>query len=264
LEMALSPTSKTGEPILLKCKMGEHKTLADVYLIPWLTTNIVSLGQLEEDGHKIVLHGRYLRIWNQCGRMVAKVQWATNRLYVITLDIDRPVCLAAQRDNTAWRWHARYAHLNFHGLRHLATEEMVTDLPRIDHVDQVCDRCLAGKQRRLSFPGEAKYHASTKLELVHGDLCGPVTSATPIGRCYFLLIDDMSRFIWLVLLSTKDEAVVAFKTFQARDEAEAGRKFGSLCTDHGEEFTARNFLDHDIQCHLTAPYTPEQNGVVAR
>jgi hypothetical protein len=68
----------------------------------------------------------------------------------------------------------------------------------------------------------------------------------------------------LVLLSTKDEAVVAFKTFQARDEAEAGRKFGSLCTDHGEEFTARNFLDHDIQCHLTAPYTPEQNGVVAR
>jgi hypothetical protein len=60
--------------ILLKWKTGEHKTLEGVYLIPQLTANIVSLGQLEEDGHKIVLHAGYLRIWNQCGHMVVKVQ----------------------------------------------------------------------------------------------------------------------------------------------------------------------------------------------
>jgi transposase InsO family protein len=45
--------------ILFKCRNGAHKALAGVYLIPRLTTNIVSLGQLEEGDHKILLlHGR--------------------------------------------------------------------------------------------------------------------------------------------------------------------------------------------------------------
>jgi hypothetical protein len=89
--------------ILLKCKTGEHKALVGIYLIPRLTANIVSLGQLEEDGHKIVLHEGFLKIWDRLGRMVAKVQRAANRLYVLRLDIDRPVCLAAQGDSPAWR-----------------------------------------------------------------------------------------------------------------------------------------------------------------
>jgi hypothetical protein len=45
--------------ILFKCRNGAHKALAGVYLIPRLTTNIVSLRQLEKDDHKILLlHGR--------------------------------------------------------------------------------------------------------------------------------------------------------------------------------------------------------------
>jgi hypothetical protein len=72
--------------------------------------------------------------------------------------------------------------------------------------------------------------------------------ATPIGRRYFfLLIDDLSRFMWLVLLNTKDEATTMFKTFLARVEAEAGRKLCTLRTNHGGEFTAHNFLDHFIE-----------------
>jgi hypothetical protein len=56
---------------------------------------------------------------------------------------------------------------------------MVHGLPLIKHVDQVCDSYLDGKQRRLSFPSEAKYRIKNKLELVHKDIFGPVASATP-------------------------------------------------------------------------------------
>jgi hypothetical protein len=123
--------------------------------------------------------------------------------------------------------------------------ELVKGLPHIDHVDQVCDSCLTGKQRRATFPTVAKFHAEEKLELVHGDLCGPVTPVTPGDKRYFfLLVDDVSRYMWLVLLATKDEALTAFTAFQARAEAEAGRKIGTLRTDRGEEFTARSFTDH--------------------
>jgi transposase InsO family protein len=129
-------------------------------------------------------------------------------------------------------------------------------------VDQIYDSYLAGKQHRLSFPCEAKYHATHKLELVHTDLCVPATPATPTGKRYFLLlVDDVSRYMWLRLLEIKGEASVAFKQFQTRAEAKAGRKVGTLQTDHGGEFTTRDFLDHcvehEVQCHFTMPYTLE-------
>ena len=82
-----------------------------------------------------------------------------NRLYVLKLDIGRLVCLAAQGDDASWRSHARFGHLNFCALQKLEWEGMVRGLPHIDHVDQVCNSCLAGKQWRMAFPGEARYRA---------------------------------------------------------------------------------------------------------
>jgi hypothetical protein len=229
----------------------------------------VSLGQIEEDGHKIIMHADFLKIWDHHGHAVAKVKRAVNRLYMIRLDIDRPVCLAAQGDSLAWRWHARFGHLNFHGLQRLAMGEMVKGLPQIDHVDQVCDSCLTSKQRRLSFPGEAQYRVTNKLELMHGDLCGSVMLVTPINKQYFfLLIDDVNHYMGLALLSTKDEATMVFKAFQAKVEAEVKKKLGTLRTNHRGEFTTCGFLEHcinnGIQCHFTTPHSPEQNGVVER
>jgi hypothetical protein len=127
----------------------------------------VSLSQLEEGGHKIIMNVGFLKIWDHHTHAVAKVKRAVNRLYVIWLDIDWPVCLAAQGDGPAWRWLTRFGHLDFCGLRHLATGEMVKGLPRIDHVDQVCDSYRADKQHRLSFLGVAKCHATNMLELMH-------------------------------------------------------------------------------------------------
>ncbi|WVZ91483.1 hypothetical protein U9M48_037649 [Paspalum notatum var. saurae] len=145
--------------VLFNSKSGEHQALTGVYHIPRLTTNIISLGQLEEDGFKILLESGFLRIWDRRRRLLAKVPRAANRLYQLTLDINQPVCLVAQGTVAAWRWHARYGHLNFRALRELAHQEMVKGLPQLDHVDQVCNSCLAGKQWRLPFPSKAKYRA---------------------------------------------------------------------------------------------------------
>jgi hypothetical protein len=60
-----------------------------------VTTNIVSLGQLEEDGCRILLLGGFLKIWDQKGVLLAKVGHATNMLYTLELNVVQPVCLAA-------------------------------------------------------------------------------------------------------------------------------------------------------------------------
>ena len=133
-----------------------------------------------------------------------------NCLYTLDLNISMPVCLAAHGDDVAWKWHMRYGHLGFHGLKLLSKKEMVRGLPAIDHVEQLCESCLAGKQHQHSFQAVSKFRATRSLELVHADLCGPITPLTPGGKRLFLLVvDDKRRYMWLVLLASKDQAVAA-------------------------------------------------------
>jgi hypothetical protein len=74
-------------------------------------------------------------------------------------------------------------------------------------VEQFYDVCVLMKQRRLPFPQQSSFRAKERLELMHGDLCGPVTLATPGGRRYLVLIvDDLSRYMWVVVLGSKGEA----------------------------------------------------------
>ena len=113
------------------------------------------------------------------------------------------------------------------------------------------------------------FRVKRPLELVHADLCGPIMPQTPGGKRLFLLaVDDKSLYMWLILLPSKDAAATALQRLQARAEMEVGAKMGMLRTDRGGEFTARMFqeyyTDHGVQHHLTAPYTPQQNGVVER
>jgi len=152
----------------------------------------------------VLIDGGVLRIRNREWKLLAKVERSKNRLYTLALRIARPLCLAARCDDVAWCWHARFDHLSFDALARMARQGMVRGLPLIKHAGELCDSCLAGKQRRLSFPKKVSYRAGDTLELVHGDLCGPITPATHGGRRYFLLlVDYCSRFMWLYLLASK-------------------------------------------------------------
>lgn len=104
---------------------------------------------------------------------------------------------------------------------------------------------------------------------MHGDICGPITPATPAGNKYFmLLVDDYSRVMWAYLLKRKDEAFSAFKRFRAQVEDGPERKVKVFKTDRGGEFNSKEFNtyceENGIARHLTAPYTPQQNRVVER
>jgi transposase InsO family protein len=104
---------------------------------------------------------------------------------------------------------------------------------------------------------------------VHGDLCGPVTPATPGGRRYFLLlVDDLSRYMWVMVLGSKGEAANAIRCAQAAAEAECGRKLRVLHTYNDGEFTTAEFTsycaDEGVQRHYSASYSPQQNDVVER
>ncbi|GKE83370.1 hypothetical protein Tco_1557112, partial [Tanacetum coccineum] len=67
------------------------------------------------------------------------------------------------------------------GLQLLHNKEMVCGLPTITPLDKTCEGCMIGKKAKLAFPtGKAK-RAEDVLELIHDDLCGPMSMESPAG-----------------------------------------------------------------------------------
>jgi hypothetical protein len=92
-------------------------------------------------------------------------------------------------------------------------------------------------------------------------------TCNPSSNKYFLLlVDDMSRYMWLRLLSSKDQAPSEIKNFHVVVEVETGKKLKVLRTNRGSKFTSMEFgqycAERGIERQLTAHYSPQQNGVV--
>lgn len=151
----------------------------------------------------------------------------------------------------------------------MADKEMAIGMPRIDHPNQLHKGYLVAKQTRLPFPTQANFRADKPLQLVHADLYGPITPVTLGGNKYFLLlVDDLSRWMWVYMIKEKSDALSTFNKYRALVEKASGHNIKILRTDCGGEFLSRNFTDlredKGIEWHLTAPYTLQQNGVVER
>jgi transposase InsO family protein len=162
-----------------------------------------------------------------------------------------------------------FGYISFDSLQHMSKLDMVCGMPKLKHVDQLCDVYMTTKQRHTPSPKKDKYCTQHPLELVHGDVYGPISPATPRGRRYFLLlVDDHTRYMWVVLISGKGDAVASVRWVQAAAEAESGRKPRVIHTDNGGKFTSDEFErhcnDHGILHQLTVPYSSQQNGVVKR
>jgi hypothetical protein len=174
----------------------QHKVLTNVYYIPKLKSNIISLGQLEETGCDVRLNNDKLTVVDSEGNLLISAPRTSNRLYTLKNAVVSPICLHMNLEDQAWVWHARFGHLNFRALHDLGSKGLVDGMPVVDRVEQVCDGCTLGKQHRKPFPQQSSFRASQGLELVHADVCGKISPPTPGGKQYFLLVvDDCSRYM---------------------------------------------------------------------
>jgi transposase InsO family protein len=145
---------------------------------------------------------------------------------------------------------------------------MVTGLPPVSCRDGVYAGCVLDKHHRDSFDKHASWHASSPLQLVHSDLCGPLSY--PFSECnYFLtFIDNFSRCSWVYFLKLKSEVFDKFLAYMPLVEKQSGHQIQKLRTNNGGKYVKNNFTSYcttrGIQMQHTIPYTPQQNGVAER
>src|SRR6266540_297886 len=89
------------------------------------------------------------------------------------------------------------------------------------------------------------------------------------GKRYFMtLIDDSTRFCYVYLLKSKDEAFHHFKVYKAEAENQLERKIKRVRSDRGGEYFSNEFnlfcKEHGIIHERTPPYSPQSNGITER
>ncbi|GKC06953.1 retrovirus-related pol polyprotein from transposon TNT 1-94 [Tanacetum coccineum] len=250
---------------------GFIQVITSVFYVPGLQNNLLSSGQLMEKGLEILKRGGACKIYHPEKGLILEIPMAKNMMFKFfaVAQAKKETCFNSSMEDRARLWHRRYGHLSFNGLNLLKQKEMVRGLPHLGTSSSVCEDCLVGKQQRNPFPQESTWRASQVLELVHADICGPINPLSNSNKRYIItFIDDYSRKVWVYFLVTKSEAFVVFKQYKSRVEKESGVAIKGLRTDRGGEFTSVEFTnfcnDNGIHRQLTAPYTPQQNGIAER
>ena len=142
-------------------------------------------------------------------------------------------------------------------------------IPKISTVKgSKCQVCVQAKQPRKSHK-TAEARDLAPLELIHSDLCEMNGVLTKGGKRYFMtLIDDSTRYCYVYLLKSKDEAFAFFKNYKAEAENQLDRKIKRLRYDRGGEYFSNEFdlfcAEHGIIHERTPPYSPQSNGVAER
>ena len=104
----------------------------------------------------------------------------------------RDTIVVANASTDTSLWHRRLGHMSEKGMKMLLSKGKLSELKSIDFV--MCESCILGKQKKMSFLKTGRTPKAEKLELVHSDLWGSSPIASLGGsRYYITFIDDLSR-----------------------------------------------------------------------
>lgn len=245
---------------------GNTINVSGVLHVPDLSANLLSVYKICSRGNEILFNADGCTIYSEQRKIVAFCK-AENGMYKVTTDNEK-CYLANSKPENAMLWHRRLGHLNLQSMKKM--RNAVEGIKFEDDVQSIenCEICSMGKQCRQSFPRST--NETTKiLELVHSDMVGPMETLS-IGKARYILtfIDDFSKRAFVYFLKSKSEAFETFLEFKNYVENQAECKIKIVRTDNGTEYVNNRFeslfKSAGIKHQLTAPYTPQQNGVAER
>eukprot|EP00775_Hariotina_reticulata_P001034 gene1034-1371_t len=258
-------------------------TLTGVLYVPGQGVNLLSVRQIskhggglqisEQDGSCSITHNGQLVITASTHESGL---WAVRNCSYANLPRNKDPILAAIEQLTrekAERWHRRYGHLSYRSLAKMAGSNLVDGMDVspaafLEAAKQPCEQCQQSRQTRQPFKSTG--HSSSKvLELLHSDLCGPISPPTLEGERYVITLqDDYSGLSMVQLLKSKSDATASMKHMITRLECQTEQEVKQIRTDNGTEYvndalTAYFSSKGIIQQH-TMPFSPEQNGAAER
>ena len=129
-------------------------------------------------------------------------------------------------DSATYLWHCRLGHIGVKRMKKLHADGILKSLD-YESLD-ACEPCLMGKMTKTPFSGTME-RATDLLEIIHTDVCGPMSVKAHGKYRYFLnFTDDLSRYGYIYLMKHKSETFEKFKEFQSEVENHRDKKIKFL------------------------------------
>ncbi|UYV81871.1 hypothetical protein LAZ67_20002749 [Cordylochernes scorpioides] len=246
-----------------------NATLLDVLYVPELETNLFSISTATKHGLTLICKGNQIKLTKNSKVLVTGIKDNSNlyRIFIKAKQSSQTHVAQLSLDI----WHQRMGHVNPIKLTQMFENNVFEDDIKIREKPDslLCEACIYGKQNRKVFHASTSPNSTYPGELIYSDVCGPMSKRSPGGSLYFVSFkDDFSRFRMAYFIRHKSDVLEKFKEFVKRVRTETGNKIKRFRTDNGTEFLNKNFSDYlkslGIVHELTAPYTPEQNGIAER
>ena len=95
---------------------------------------------------------------------------------------------------------------------------------------------------------------------------GPMEPNSLGGHRYMCCLTcDNTSYVWVFFLKLKDQTLLNIKAFVLMTEKQTSLKIKFFHLDRGSEFMLDKYTkflqEQGITCEMSAPYTPQQNGV---
>jgi len=284
-------TLATGEKVIIKghghvsMEDGKGKTktrmvLGEAMIVPDLTSNLLSVRAVDRNRGAVLFVGNACYILSDGDAVhssgvldkafvVGKVKDLEQYVLKVT-PVKASTCAASTRiAGEAELWHRRFNHLGLKNLKRAATmvdgmPASVADAKRV--IGTVCVPCVDGKM--VQSPSPRSLTATTKCELVHTDIGGPLTES--LGGSLYLMtaLEDSTGFITATPIKTKGMAREVLKTRIKQLETLTGVKVKRVRHDGAKEYVTNDlkawYEDKRITSEMTAPYKSQQNGKAGR
>ncbi|GJU26843.1 zinc finger, CCHC-type containing protein [Tanacetum coccineum] len=217
----------------LRFSSGKIVSLFNVLHVPNIKKNLVSSSVLNNYGYKQVIesnkfvlskHGVFIGFGYLSNHMF--------RLNIVNNNIGSAF-MSTSKLNDSILWHVRLGHVHFKMMQDMYKDELT---PAFD------------------MDTEKLIYVICMLLLHWG-----------IKKYFVTFIDDASRFCYVYLLHSNDEALDKFKVFKTEVELQQGSQIKRFRTDRGGEYMDTLYFQYVSIIHeMTAPYTPQQNGISKR
>ena len=164
-----------------------------------LRRNLIFVGQLDDEGHAILFVDSTWKVTK--GAMVLARGKKTGTVYMTSSS--RDIITVAEASTNASLWHCRLGHMSEKGMKMLLSKGKLPELKSINL--DMCERCILGKHKMVSFLKTGRTLKDRKLELVYTNLWGPSPVASLGGsRYYITFIDDSIKKVWIYCLKKKN------------------------------------------------------------
>jgi hypothetical protein len=209
--------------------------LKDVLYVPSMSRNLISVSMLLRLGLKLVFEYNKV-VLSKFGTFVGKSYESGGlfRLSVLNNHSSYHVNVVCNNDSINDIWHSRLCHVNFEAIKRLSDMSLILEYKHVKGVK--CGICVQAKQPRKLFH-TVEGRSTTPLELIHLDVCEMNGIITKGGKRYFL-----TRFCYIYLLITKDEALENFKINKTEVENQLDKKIKRLQFDRGGEYLSNLFM----------------------